>query len=283
MNQEVKQILANYLAAEELDALDRQVRDSKRSLWDQLLELKKLPEDVLASMFAQQFRIPRVRLAEEPIDRGLEALPEQLARRHLCVPLRLENNRLVLCLANPANLDAIREVEFHTGYVVAPVVATRTEILAELDRSYAGRGSLADVVRNTWESQELEWFRDDGEEIDLDESESRRAAETGPVVRLVNLMIMEALRGFASDIHIEPGENEVHVRNRVDGLLRDVMVLPKWLHAGIVSRIKILSNLDISERRRSQDGHISVNFRQKRVDLRVSTLPTRDEIGRAHV
>jgi len=276
VNQEVKHLLAKYLTPEELEGLERRVRDTKRSLWDLLLETQKLPEDTLADLFAQQFRIPRVRLAEEAVDHALEPLPEKLARRHACVPLRLDNNRLVLCLVNPANLDAIREVEFHTGCSVAPVVATRTEVLAELDRAYAGRGSLADVVRNTWESQELEWFRDDGEEINLDESETRRAAETGPVVRLVNLMIMEALRHFASDIHIEPGENEVHVRNRVDGLLRDVMVLPKWLHAGIISRIKILANLDISERRRSQDGHISVNFRQKRVDLRVSTLPTRD-------
>ena len=276
MNQDVRTILTKYLTADEVEGLDRRVRETKRSLWDLLLETPKLPEDVLADLFAQQFRIPRVRLAEEAIDRGLEPLPEKLARRHACVPLRLEHGRLVVCLANPANLDAIREVEFHTGCTVAPVVATRTEVLAELDRAYVGHGSLADVVRNTWESQELEWFHDDGEEIDLDESESRRAAEAGPVVRLVNLMIMEALRNFASDIHIEPGENEVHVRNRVDGLLRDVMVLPKWLHAGIISRVKILANLDISERRRSQDGHIGVNFRNKRVDLRVSTLPTRD-------
>ncbi|MGH9863735.1 MAG: GspE/PulE family protein, partial [Candidatus Acidiferrales bacterium] len=252
------------------------MRESKRSFWDLVLEVKKLPEEVVADLFARQLRLRRVRLAEEIVDHTLEPLPEVLARRFLCLPLRIETHRLVLCLANPANLEAIREVEFRTGCAVLPVVATRSEILAELDRCYSSRSSLADVVRNTWESQELEWCQDDGEEIDLDEGESRRAAETGPVVWLVNLVILEALRNYASDIHIEPAENEIHVRNRVDGLLRDVMVLPKWLQAGIVSRIKILANLDISERRRSQDGHLGVNFRTQRVDIRVSTLPTRD-------
>ncbi len=276
MNQEVRSLLTQFLSRDEMSALERGLREGKRSLWDLIVETKKLPEEAVADLFAQQLRIRRVRLAEEVIDRTLEPLPEVLARRYLCLPLRIEAHRLVLCLANPANLDAIREVEFRTGCVVLPVVATRSEILAELDRYYSSRSSLADVVRNTWESQELEWCQDDGEEIDLDEGESRRAAETGPVVRLVNLVILEALRNYASDIHIEPAENEIHVRNRVDGLLRDVMVLPKWLQAGIVSRIKILASLDISERRRSQDGHIGVNFRNQRVDIRVSTLPTRD-------
>ena len=270
------QLLSDYYTAEELAELVERARESKRSFWDVLLEDNRVTEDALADQFARRLRIRRVWLAAEVIDSTLNLIPEILARHYLCLPLRIEKNRLLLCLANPSDLHAIREVEFHTGYSTIPVVSTRSEILAEIDRYYAARSALVDVVRDTWESQELEVIQPEPEELDLDEGESRRAAETGPVVRLVNLMILEGMRTSASDIHIEPGENEVKVRNRVDGLLRDVMALPKWLHAGIVSRIKILANLDISEKRRSQDGHIGAYFRQKRVDMRVSTLPTRD-------
>ncbi|MFQ5776860.1 MAG: ATPase, T2SS/T4P/T4SS family [Terriglobia bacterium] len=270
------QLLSDYYTAEELEKLIQRATESKQSFWDVLLEDNRVTEDALADQFARRLRIRRVQLVDEVIDSTLNLIPETLARHYLCLPLRLQKNRLLLCLANPSDLHAIREVEFYTGYSTIPVVATRSEILAEIERYYASRSALVDVVRDTWESQELEVFQPEPEELDLDEGESRRAAETGPVVRLVNLMILEGMRTSASDVHIEPGENEVKVRNRVDGLLRDVMALPKWLHAGIVSRVKILANLDISEKRRSQDGHIGVYFRQKRVDMRVSTLPTRD-------
>jgi type II secretory ATPase GspE/PulE/Tfp pilus assembly ATPase PilB-like protein len=276
MNRDIEALLAKYLSPEEIESFHSRAKESRGSVWDLLLEERKIDEQELADAFSKALRVARVRLEEEFLDHTLDPLPEKLARRYVCLPLRMQGNKLLLCMANPADLNAIREVEFHTGSTVSPMVATRTEILTEIDRYYQARSPLADVVRNTWESQELEWFQDQEDNIDLDESESRRVAETGPVVRLVNLIITEALRQYASDIHVEPAENEVRVRNRVDGLLREMMTLPKWLHAGLVSRVKILANLDISERRRAQDGHIGVHYRQQRVDLRISTLPTRD-------
>ncbi len=276
MNLDLKALLGAYLSPDRVDGLEKQLRTTKKSVWELLQEEQTLSQEALADLFSQHFRIPRVTLSTEVIDHTAPPLPETLARRHLCLPLRVEKHRLVLCMSNPTDLNAIREVEFLTGCAVTVVVAARAEVLAEIERYYAARTTLADVVRNTWENEQLEWFKDEEEQIDLDESESRRVAETGPVVRLVNLIITEALRTYASDVHIEAAESDVRVRNRVDGLLRDVMTLPKWLHAGLVSRVKILAGLDISERRRSQDGHMGVHFRQRRIDLRISTLPTRD-------
>lgn len=268
-------VLSEYFPPEELEQLLKRSQETNRSFWDVLLEQKSVSEETIADLFARRLRIPRVRLARETIDPTLNLVPEALARRHLCLPLRKEKNKLLLCLANPAALNAILEVEFHTGHSVTPVVATRSEILAEITRYYSSRSPLVDLVTKTRQRQELEVFRPWSEDIDLDEDEARQAAELSPVVKLVNLIMLEGLRNGASDIHIEPSENKVVVRYRVDGLLRDAMVVPQWLHTGIVSRIKILANLDISEKRRSQDGHIKIRFRKQRVDLRLSTLPTR--------
>ncbi|MFQ5776554.1 MAG: ATPase, T2SS/T4P/T4SS family [Terriglobia bacterium] len=269
-------LLSELLAPDELDQLLQRSKEADRSFWEILLEEKGVSEEWLAELFSRRLRVPRVRLAMEPIDRTGNLIPEALARRYLCLPLRLREKKLVLCLANPADLNAIREVEFHTGWCVSPVVATRSEIREEIERYYADPNPLADIAQNTWETQELEWFEPESPNLNLDEGASRRAAEEAPVVRLANLIIAEALTHQASDIHIEPSDNGVRVRNRVDGLLRDVLMVPKWIHAGLVSRIKILANLDISERRRAQDGQLGVRFRQQPVQVRVSTLPTRD-------
>lgn len=268
-------LLSEHLPPEELDLLVKRARETKRSFWDLLLQEKRITEDTVAELFARRLRVPRIRLADESITPALNLIPEALARRYLCLPLQGEKNKLQLCLANPADLNAIREVEFHTGYTVSPVVATRTEILAEIDRYYAANSPLVDLASKAHDTRELEVFRP-GSGTDLDEDEAREIAELSPVIKLVNLIILEALRSYASDIHIEPTEGEVRVRYRVDGLLRDAMLLPDWLHPGVVSRLKVLANMDIAEKRRSQDGHIRVMFRKQRVDLRVSTLPTPD-------
>ncbi|MBI4462490.1 MAG: Flp pilus assembly complex ATPase component TadA [Acidobacteria bacterium] len=264
-------LLSEYFPPEDLARLVQRSQETHASLWDVLAEEKKVSEEMIADLFARRLRIPRVRLSHEIPGEVIKLVPEKLARRHLCLPLWTEKNKLFLCLGNPADLNAIREVEFHTGYTVSPVVATRSEILGALDRYYGGRQDLLEFHQ----TEELT-FLQPVEDVDLDEDESRESAKLSPVVKLVMFMLVEGLRTYASDIHIEPGETQVQVRNRVDGLLRDVMVVPKWLHDGVVSRIKILSRLDISERRRSQDGHMKVRFRDQQVDLRVSTLPTRD-------
>ncbi len=266
-------LLSEHLPPEELDLLVKRARETKRSFWDLLLEEKRISEDTVADLFARRLGVPRVKLSNKISDDTLDHVPEALARRHFCLPIWMDKNKLLLCLANPADLNAIREVEFHTGCTVSPVVATRSEILARIDRYYPRSASSGDFSRKSEDTSELEVLRT-GSGTDLDEDETREIAELSPVIKLVNLILLEALRSYASDIHIEPTDNEVRVRYRVDGLLRDAMLLPDWLHPGLVSRVKVLASMDISEKRRSQDGHIRVMFRKQRVDLRVSTLPT---------
>ncbi|MCH8948689.1 MAG: hypothetical protein IH789_13875 [Acidobacteria bacterium] len=127
-------LLSEHLPPEELDLLVKRAREAKRSFWDLLLEEKRISEDTVADLFARRLGVPRVKLSNEISDDTLDRVPEALARRHFCLPLWMEKNKLLLCLANPADLNAIREVEFHTGCTVSPAVATRSEILAEIDR-----------------------------------------------------------------------------------------------------------------------------------------------------
>ncbi|MFQ5741004.1 MAG: ATPase, T2SS/T4P/T4SS family [Acidobacteriota bacterium] len=265
------------------------------SFWHRLHE-EGLSEETITTFFTSRFRIPRVRLATNDgsgtgaawhlqsrkavgplptISHTLDILPEALARRHVCLPLHLQGKKLFLCMANPANLHAIHEVEFHTGYTVLPAVATRSEIWDEIERYYGvSQNPPPQVAPTSSATSELEWLQPEPLSVDLDEWSTCQAASEPPVVHLSNLILVEAMENFASDIHIEPGETEVRIRNRVDGMLRDSLVVSKAIHAGLVSRIKILANLDISERRRSQDGHIRARFRREGVRLRVSTLPT---------
>jgi len=270
-------LLSEYFEADEFQILLKQAQETDRSFWDILLEQKRITEDVIAELFSRRLKVPRVNLSLETLDPALKPIPEKLAREHMCIPLRMEGRKLVLCIANPADLEAVREVEFQSGCSVAPVVATRSDILTVIDRVYSQDHSLDELLKGPKEDHDLQVFQPEpSSAVELDDHDSLEAANLGPVVKLVNMILMGALAEYASDIHIEPGENEVQVRTRVDGLLRDGMVVPKWLHNGMVSRIKILANMDISEKRRPQDGRISVNFRKKRVDLRVSSLPTRD-------
>ena len=269
-------LLSEYYDAEEFQKLIKKTQESDRSFWDLLLDEKRITEEMIADLFSRRLKVPRVNLVEEPPDRELNVIPENLSREHICLPLRIEGRKLVLCMANPADLNAVNQVEFHTGLSAVPVVATRSEILAAIERHYSQDRALEELLKPSPENRELQVFQPEPSSVDLDNHSSLEAAQLGPVVKLVNMILFEGLSQFASDIHIEPGENEVQVRTRVDGLLRDGMVIPKWLHLGIVSRIKILSDIDISEKRRPQDGRISISFRRKRVDLRVSTLPTRD-------
>jgi type II secretory ATPase GspE/PulE/Tfp pilus assembly ATPase PilB-like protein len=267
--------LSGHFAAEEVQQLVQRTRASKMPFWDVLLQEKNITEDKIADLFAQRLKIQRICMANETLDPSLDIIPEQMARKNTYLPLALLDRKIVLCMANPVDMDAIREVEFLTGFSVSPVVSTRSEILDAINRFYADAHGLKSLLKNAVESQELRVVQPEPVAVELDDVKSLEEAQQAPVVQLVNLILQGALREFASDVHIEGHETEVQVRYRVDGLLRDRMQIPKSLQAGITSRIKVLSGLDISEKRRPQDGHLCVTFQQKRVDLRVSTLPNR--------
>src|SRR5215831_19148614 len=205
-------------------------------------------EEELADGFASRLSLARLHLASLAIQpEAIAKLPEKVARKHSCLPVKLEGRTLIVVFADPADFQALRDVEFASGSTVRPLVATRTEIRDSIERydadPEAGKGPDAD-------------------------------AEATPVVKLCNVMIYDAVRRQASDVHVEPELNDVQVRMRVDGVLRPYNRYQKWLHDAVISRLKILAMLDIAERRRPQDGRIKVQFRKASIDLRVSILPT---------
>ncbi|MGH9816179.1 MAG: ATPase, T2SS/T4P/T4SS family [Candidatus Acidiferrales bacterium] len=256
------------------DSLD-QARRRNKSLWDILIDEKKVSEESLAETFSKWLKLPRLRLAITPPEPdAIKCIGEELARRHLVLPLRIDGRTLILAMANPTDFEAVQDVQFAAGLSVKPVVSSRTEILDALDEQYAPEQKMEDFLANVTEAGDFRIMAAEQEEVDLDRMDSRSAAELPPVVKMVNLVIHDAIRTQASDIHIEPGLNAVQVRLRVDGVLRDYMQVPKWLHNAVVSRLKILAKLDIAERRLPQDGRIKVQYQTKPLDIRVSTLPT---------
>jgi type IV pilus assembly protein PilB len=271
------------LTAEQIAEAQKLSQSTKRSFSEILLKDMGVAEERLAEVFAEHFRLPYVRLAAATVDPGaVKLLSESQARKLVCLPIKKEESTaaaavrrrptLVLAMSDPSDLAAIQQVEFATGCVVKPVVATRTEVEDALDHYYAPEDWLNDFLRNINESENFEVFSPDD-----DESQGKgpvKAGKDSPAVKMANVIIQNAIHQEASDIHIEPGLNHVQVRNRIQGLLREYMQMPKWIQDPLVSRIKILAQLDISERRVPQDGRIKVSFEKREADLRVSTLPT---------
>jgi type IV pilus assembly protein PilB len=266
------------------------IEESKRSgipLWQILITGKKISEEKLAEVLSAALHLPLVRLAASPIQSdAVQTIPEDLARKHSAVPLKKEEEppggrprrpNLVVAMANPTDLLAIQELEFSSGCAVKPVVATVSEIDDAIFRHYRPESWLEGFLKNLSDESDLAIVGtalDEDEEAAQSDPESQQMWQKTPAIRLVNLILERALRQEASDIHLEPDLNHVRVRTRVQGLLQDTLQVPKWLQEPLVSRLKILAKLDISERRRPQDGRIKVSFGNSDVDIRVSTLPT---------
>jgi type IV pilus assembly protein PilB len=233
----------------------------------ELVQRGAVTEAQVASARAAQANLPFVELVDFPVDRTAVALvPEPICRRYTVLPIGFERNALLLAMPNPADVFALDDVQAAARTDVHPVVAERGDLLAAIDRYYRADGELNDL------SQALQ------EESASAAAEVDAATEVtesdAPIVRFVNLLVSQAIQDHASDIHIEPGEHELRVRYRIDGVLHEMQSAPKAIQNGVISRLKIMSDIDIAERRRPQDGRISVRHGGAQVDLRVATLPT---------
>ena len=241
------------------------------SLWDFLVHERQVPEDTLADAFSNSLNVPRLRLDSIVIDAGaLKAVTLRLARKHTCLPIRLMGKALVLAMANPLDRQAIKDVEFASSRPVRPVVACRSEILSAILRHYPQAEIDADAANGGHPGALAGEFETPAAAA----ADRSTALEVSPAVELCDRMIQDAVRLGSSDIHVEPGQVEMCVRLRVDGVLRDHLRLPRWMHAGLISRIKVLAKLDIAQQRLPQDGRIKFDARDRSIDLRVSTLPT---------
>ncbi|MBX3419550.1 MAG: Flp pilus assembly complex ATPase component TadA [Pirellulaceae bacterium] len=256
-----------------LDA-ENLAKQTNVSLPQALIKLGYATEAEVMKAQAKVHRLSYVDLDSLSIsDRVIELMPESVARENIVLPLALDDNRLLVALSNPADIETLDKLRFILNRDIAISLAPRTKILEYINQLYGQvEGESADSI--------LQEFTDTA--IDFTETEddvTRGQAQTGddssaPIVRLVNLMITEAVQLRASDIHIEPFEDRVRIRYRIDGILHERDTLPKRQASAIISRVKILSKIDISERRRPQDGRIKVTVGEKELDLRVSIIPT---------
>ena len=236
-----------------------------------LVKLGYMAEAELLDFLSKQFGVPAVDPAKLEVDQEVvDLIPSNIVQKYKIVPISLDGQTLTIAMVDPSNLFAVDDIRFLTRKNIRVTVATETAIKQAMDRFYDAGAGVEDVLSEF--SDEGVDLIDSGEDLDIGELES--AAEQAPVVKLVNLVLVDAIRKGASDIHIEPYEKSLRVRYRIDGVLYEVMRPPIKLKNAIVSRVKIMSRLDIAERRLPQDGRIKLKTKGKEMDFRVSVLPT---------
>ena len=263
-------LLARGLVNEEqLEEARRNASQRGRSLGRVLIELGFVTEAGLVSILAEQLGLTFIDLSEAHVDQAAVAMvAEAVARRHSCLPVSIDDGTLVVAMADPANVVAVDDIRAMTKRDVKVVVATKADVSTAINRYYRmdrTAETLAEEVAAEKEAEEAQ---------DLEAQLKTAGAEDAPIIKLVNLLITQAVTDRASDIHIEPDEKSLRVRYRIDGVLHEVMNPPKSVQAGITSRLKIMADINIAERRIPQDGRIGLVVQGKQIDIRVATLPT---------
>jgi type IV pilus assembly protein PilB len=263
-------IEAGIITAEQLDSALKDQSKSHQRLGEILIEKEWLTERQLAEALSAQLQLPMISLARyRPMTEALSVVPQAVAERLEIVPLSvLDGNRLRVAIAEPLNLLAIDELRVLTGMDVDLTIAVPSEIRREIPNFYKVMGSLKNAMVEVVDEA------NGSIELDLSRIQSEASADDAPVIQLVNGILEQAALEGASDIHIEPFERLTRVRYRVDGLCFDSLDFPANLHPAVSSRIKIMGNMDITERRKPQDGRILIKVLDRRIDLRVSSLPT---------
>ena len=280
--QPVSRRLGDLLVREGLidtEQLARALQEQKGSndkLGGILVKLNFVTEDKLIAFLSRQYGIQSITLSQLDVDpEVLKLVPEQIARKYEVLPIQRQGNQITLAMADPTNVFALDDVGFMTNLQVVPVVASQAAIRAAIDRSYDTKGDIAEIVSEMEGAADVELVGGEEETAGkVDVFELKESADEAPVVRLINMILVDAIRRGASDIHLEPYEKVFRVRFRVDGVLHEIMTPPKRLEAALTSRVKIMASLDIAERRLPQDGRIKLRFNQREIDFRVSTLPT---------
>ena len=259
-------LVANGLLTQDsLDAALREQSQTGKSLGRTLIDLQLVSESNLVSTLAGHIGLEFIDLADYAVDpSAATVISDSLARRYQAIPVGWEDGRLIVAMADPSNVFAIDDIRTITGVDVRTVVATRASILEAIDKYHRMDGEADEIsAAAASEFEEAE-----------DLSAVRQVIEDAPIVKLVNVLITQAVNDRASDIHIEPTEKDVRVRYRIDGVLHEVMRSPKNIQSGIISRLKIMADINIAERRVPQDGRVTATIGGKAVDLRVATLPT---------
>jgi type IV pilus assembly protein PilB len=262
------------ITKEQLDKALQEQKASGTRLGYNLVKLGFVQETEITKMLARQFRMPAVDLSRFEVDpKIVKMIPADIALKHLVLPLKKEGRTLTVAMADPTNMGVIDDLKFVTRYDIFPVIAGEYTLRTAIDKYYEQVDAQLDVL--------LKEMGEDGAsdelEIVQEQEESELAgaamADDAPVVKLINAILTDAVKRGASDIHVEPFEHEIRVRYRIDGELQEVMKPPMKLKAALTSRIKIMSSLNIAERRVPQDGRIKLKMGKRVIDFRVSVLP----------
>ncbi|KPK80458.1 MAG: type II secretion system protein GspE [Gemmatimonas sp. SM23_52] len=263
------------ITEEQLKAALNEQRANGHRLGYTLVAMGVVSETDLTRVLARKYRVKAVDLSRiDHIDgRVIKMVKPEIAVRHLVLPLRRVGRTLTVAMANPTNLDAIDELRFSTGYDIEPVVAGEYSLRKAVEKHYemGTEDGLQDILKE-FDDEDIEVV-EGGDEDEMSVTALQAQVEEAPVVKLINGILTSAVQKGASDIHIEPYEREVRVRFRIDGALREIMRPPLRMKAALTSRVKILADLNIAERRIPQDGRIKMRMGKRVIDFRVSTLP----------
>ncbi len=262
-----------FVTAEQISKAHARQKSNGHKLGYNLIELGFVEPKTITQMLERQFRVRGVDLSSIDVDPNvLKLIPIEIANKYEVFPVRREGNTIVLAMGDPTDWTVIDDLKFLTGYEIDAVVADEYSIGDAINRHYeAASGAYKQLLENLGEF-EMEVIEDDDEEEDVNVLAAQ--VEAAPVVKFINSLLADAVQRGASDIHIEPYENEMRVRYRIDGVLREMIEPPLKMKAAIISRIKILSDLNIAERRVPQDGRIKMKMGHRVIDFRVSSLPT---------
>lgn len=266
-------LLAKYrITPEQLESALEEQKKTGEKLGEILQKMGLVESKEVYGALAEQLGVPYVDLDSYVIDpRVVTLLPEKFCRQYQLVPIGEEKNALILAMANPVDVVAIDRVRLMTKKEVKPVMASPQDIEKVLNAYYGIGESVEELIREA-ETREGLVLPEEEEELKIDQLKA--LGEEAPIIRVVNMLILQAIRSGASDIHIEPQEDQVRIRFRIDGILHDITSTSIQVHPALVSRIKILSRMNIAERRLPQDGRFQVTVDNRTVDFRVSSLPT---------
>jgi type IV pilus assembly protein PilB len=283
MSQRIGDLLVKEKAItpEQLSEALKVQKESNGRLGSVLVKLGFLSEDDVTNFLSRQYGVPAINLAYFEIDASVvKLIPYETARRYQVLPISRVGASLTIAMVDPTNVYAMDDIKFMTGLNIEPVVASENAILERIDKFYnaSPEEDLSSVMQTFDEISDADIEQLQAEEQEVMLAELEKAADEAPIVKLVNIVLTDAVKKGASDIHIEPYEKEYRVRYRIDGVLQSIMSPPLKLKDAITSRVKIMAKLDISEKRLPQDGRIMLKMRvagkRKELDYRVSTLPT---------
>ncbi len=266
-------ITAGLITEEQLAKAKEVQYQSGGLIGSALVKLGFIEEQALVDALAKQYGLKTANLEDFEFDPDILGLiPQSLAHKHLLLPLSLLGNTLTIAMIDPSNILALNDIKFVTGYNIQVVIATESALRSQIEKLYEGNVSYDTIIGDFDSADDVEVL---GTQDELDVSELEKATEDAPVVKLVNAILTDAIKKGASDIHIEPYEKLFRVRFRIDGVLYEIMKPPFKLKSAITSRLKIMAELDIAERRLPQDGRIKLKLGNRReMDFRVSVLPS---------